>query len=252
MSLQEDYLALSKGARMHLKYRSDNQFYFRTSGQIKWFIWGAIGCICLLSSLLMSVVLEGTERVIYMVTSALLISASTMALGMRRHLVLDASSGTLLRKKSWWGIVQSVQSESPLADQRAVVAPIAELSKGCLLEIAGQKYTIGTFDETSQLAIFINHHFQVPAFERVTQWPNEVELGGIQSKDSATEAESALRQQAFTPVDTTKRTGKSLAKTQARYVPIGEQKVFLKLALPFPLFLVLGIILSQIANKGGL
>ncbi len=250
MSLQADYLALSKGARMHLKCRAGDRFYFRTSGQVKWIIWGVIGLICLLSSLLMSVVLDGTEQVIYIVTSLCLTIAVMISLGMRRHLVLDTSNGKLLREKSWWGLGRSVKSADPLTIQRAVVAPIAELSQGCLLEIADQKYTIGTFDQTRQLAIFINRYFAVPAFDRVTQWPNEIELQDEQLADTGSCAAPAP-QQPLSNAGLEERKSPSAVPTQARYVPIGDQKVFLKLALPFPLFLLLGILLSLIANKGG-
>lgn len=250
MSLQADYLALSKGARMHLKCRAGDRFYFRTSGQVKWFIWGVIGLICLLSSLLMSVVLDGAEQIIYMVTSFCLIIAVMISLGMRRHLVLDITNGKLLREKSWWGLRRSVKSADTLTNQRAVVAPIAELSQGCLLEIADQKYTIGTFDQTRQLAIFINRHFAVPAFDRVTQWPNEIELHDKQQADTVSCA-SPAPQQPLSSAGLEEHKSQSVVSTQVRYVPIGDQKVFLKLALPFPLFLLLGILLSQLANRGG-
>jgi hypothetical protein len=36
-----------------------------------------------------------------------------------------------------------------------------------------------------------------------------------------------------------------------KYASVWDQRIFLKLALPFPVFLVLGVILSLLANKGG-
>lgn len=252
MSQQADYLALSRGARMHLKRTSDNTFYFRTSGQLKWMIWGIIGLICLLSSLLMSVVLDGAEQIVYMGTSVFLMLSTALALGVRRHLVLNAAGGVMQLEKSWWGRSKSVPSEWPLANLRAVVAPIAEHPEGCLLEIADQKYTIGTLDETCQLAIFINQYFAVPAFDRVSRWPQEIELQRPGETDSIHDAVPEKTEHApLVDTGAAYDPHTPVTDTGTQYASIWDQRIFLKLALPFPVFLVLGVVLSQLANTGG-
>jgi hypothetical protein len=255
MSQQADYLALSKGARMHLKRTSDNQFYFRTSGQVKWIIWGVIALVCLLGSLLMSVVLDGIEQVFYIGTSVFLIFFTALALGVRRHLVLDAAGRAIQLEKSWWGLGRFVQSQGALSNQRAVVAPIAELSEGCLLEIAGQKYTIGSLDETRQLARFIHQYFAVPAFDRVSQWPEEIELQSQRETGSLNDADpEKVAHGSKSPLADSRaeyESSASITDAQMKYASVWDQRIFLKLALPFPVFLVLGVILSLLANKGG-
>ncbi|MCC4264210.1 hypothetical protein LL240_07050 [Oceanimonas baumannii] len=255
MSQQADYLALSKGARMHLKRTPDNRFYFRTSRQTKWFIWGMIALVCLLSPLLMSVVLDGGEQIFYMVVSVLLMLGAVFALGVRRHLLLNPVSGMLELETSWWGLGKSVRSKSALAKQRVVVAPIAEIEAGCLLEISDQKYTIGTADEVRQLALFIHQYFAVPAFDRVAQWPKEIELeslgGAASMHDGGTEGEQVVSGAAWVDPGAAYNSSAVIANPGAKYTSVWEQKILLKLALPFPLFLVLGLVLSLLANKGG-
>ncbi len=255
MSQHEDYLALSKGARMHLKQTPDNQFYFRTSLQVKWFIWGAIGLVCLPAPLLMSVVLDGSEQVFHLGSSIFLVFFVLFAMGVRQHLILDAASGKLKLEKSWWGFGKSIKSEWPLSSQRAVVAPIAEIREGCLLEIADQKYTIGSADESRQMAIFLQKHLRVPAFDRVSQWPKELEIHPQRKAEPVLEASEIDRhpeRKTDPGSSSAERTDEpDSAGSDRQYLSIMDHRIFLKLALPFPVFLIIGVILSMLANQGG-
>lgn len=241
MPQQADYFALSRGARMHLKRTADNRFYFRTSQQLKWVIWGVIALVPLSASLLMAVVLRGVEQVIYTGSSAFLLSFSVLALGVRRHLIMNPEQGKLRLEKSWWGLGRAVIGHCRLADQRAVVAPVAELSEGCLLEFADQKYTVGSAEETRQLALFINRYFAVPAFDRVSQWPQEIAL------QSDTEAAST----ADTRLESGGRPRVSTVEVRSEYPSIWDQHILLKLLLPLPLFIVLGVLLTLLGTEGG-
>ncbi|GAA0697100.1 hypothetical protein GCM10009104_26590 [Marinobacterium maritimum] len=199
--------------------------------------------------------LDGLEQVIYIATSVFLMFFTALALGVRRHLVLDAATRVIQLEKSWWGLGRSVQSRGALASQRAVVALVAELSDGCLLEIAGQKYTIGSLDETRQLAIFLNQYFAVSAFDRVSQWPEEVELQTRRETGSINDAgpEGAERgaQALLVGTGVEYESSAPMADIKAEYASIWDQRILLKLALPFPFFLMLGWVLSLLANKGG-
>lgn len=254
MSLQADYLALTKGARMHLRQTSDNQLYFRTSFQVKWFIWGAIGVVCLPAPLLMSVVLEGGERVFHFGFSIFLILFALVGLGVRRHLVLDSASGKLKLEKSWWGLGRRIKSEWPLAQQRVVVAPIGELNEGCLLEIADQKYTIGSADEVRKVARFLQQYFSIPAFDRVAQWPKELKLNPLEAvipENDAQHRHSGNPETDRRPAVNQEDTASGSADLDAEYAYVMDHRVFLRLALPFPVFIAIGVVLSMLANKGG-
>lgn len=254
MPRHEDYLALTKGARMHLRKTSDNQFYFRTSFQVKWFIWGAIAVVCLPAPLLMSVVLEGGERLFHLGSSIFLILFALVGLGVRRHLILDSVSGKLKLEKSWWGLGGKIKSESPLVQQRAVVAPIGELNEGCLLEIADQKYTIGSADEVRQVARFLQQYFSIPAFDRVAQWPKELKLSPLEdavpesgAQPGPSDNPETDRRTSVNGVDT----ASGSADLDAEYASVMDARIFLRLALPFPAFIAIGVVLSMLANKGG-
>ncbi len=254
MPRHEDYLALTKGARMHLRQTSDNQLYFRTSFQVKWFIWGAIAVVCLPAPLLMSVVLDGGERLFHFGFSIFLILFALVGLGVRRHLILDSASAKLKLEKSWWGLGRKIKSESPLAQQRVVVAPIGELNTGCLLEIADQKYTIGSADEVRQVALFLQQYFSIPAFDRVAQWPKELKLSPLDEAVPESDVEPGLfgnsevdRRSTVNGVDT----ASGSVVLDAEYASVMDARIFLRLAMPFPAFIAIGVVLSMLANKGG-
>lgn len=235
MSIKTDYLSLSKGARWHLKPDTRGRYYLISSRQVKWIIVGAITLLVFSSSLLMTFLLSGREQVFYAITTVILLPFVVLALGVRNHLMFDPHQGLLLHSTRWWGLFKRESPGQALEQVSVTVAPIAELSEGCQLEMSEQRFTIGTFEQTCQLALFLCTHFGVRAVDRVTAWPEEKQLDAVPPDRCLAPAEGvSLRETPATP-----------------YRTVWEQHVMLKLALPFPLFVVLGAVLMLTGNQGG-
>ncbi len=226
MSLPSLYQALPKGARFHFKFDGRGRYYFVGMRQSKWIIAGVIAAICLSGSLLMAFVLHGAEQWIYATVSLLLAPFVFSALGMRQHLVFDLAQQRQVEQRSWWGRGVRDVTAIPLRDVRVVVAPIAELDEGCQLELSGQRFTIGSAEDTRQLARFLRDQFGVQAFDRVIAWPQERLLA-----DDIEVVKSP-----------------KVASVAMQYVSVWDQSPVMKLFLPFPFFLLAAGLLAWLGN----
>ncbi len=226
MSLSSQYQALPKGARLHFKFDGQGGYYFVGMRQSKWIIAGVIAAVCLSGSLLMAFVLHGAEQWIYAIVSLLLAPFVFSALGVRQHLVFDLAQQRQVEQRSWWGRGLRDVSAIPLQDVRVVVAPIAELDEGCQLELSGQRFTIGSAEDTRQLARFLRDQFGVQAFDRVIAWPQERLLADdIEAQKSP-----------------------KVASMDMQYVSVWDQSPVMKLFLPLPFFLLAGVLLAWLVN----
>lgn len=236
MSIKTDYLSLGKGARWHLKPDTKGRYYLISSGQVKWIIAGAITLLVFSSSLLMAILLSGREQVFYSVSTVILLPFVMLTLGVRDHFMFDPHQGQLLRRTRWWGLFKRESPKQALEQVSVTVAPIAEVSEGCQLEMSGQRFTIGTFEQTCQLALFLRTHFGVRAIDRVTAWPEEKQL---EASVQPVQCSGSAKEEPDTDMITT------------QYRSVWDQHVMSKLALPFPLFVVLGVVLMLTGNQGG-
>ena len=100
-----------------------------------------------------------------------------------------------------------------------------------------------------------SQYFAVPAFDRVSQWPEEIELQSQRETGSLNDADpEKVAHGSKSPLADSRaeyESSASITDAQMKYASVWDQRIFLKLALPFPVFLVLGVILSLLANKGG-
>ncbi|MBA4501816.1 hypothetical protein [Marinobacterium marinum] len=239
MSIQTDYSSLSKGARWHLKAGVEGRYYLIGSSQVTWIIIGLIALVSGLSSAFMAIVLSGAEQVIYTVVTFLLWPFIILALGRRHHFVFDRHQGQLLHRKSWWGLFVKELPGPPLSELKVVVAPIAELSEGCQLEVLKQRFTVGSLEQTRQLALFLHRYFKVQAVDRVTEWPEERPL-----VLPVTEPEAVM-------AIAVGKDNKGPSVLPVTYRGVWERYIVLKLVWPFPLFVILGVLSMLIGNRGG-
>lgn len=229
--------ALGPGARMHLKRSRSGELYLRSEWQIKAITFGVIALVPMASSLVMALVLDGSEARMYGVIAPLLLLLALGLLGLREHWVFRADA--LVRERSFYGLSARVKQRWPMAEVQLVAEPIGALEKGCWLSLyAGDskaRYSIGEQAQTQALVRALAKATGAKGFERISRWPELCPLAAADSEaDIGSSASVAACNGAEGP-----QPGQSLAWRAG--------SLWL-LLLPLPLFIALGFALMLLGH----
>ncbi|MDC8852350.1 hypothetical protein [Shewanella algae] len=252
--LNKKYRALPRGARWHLKLDADGRAYFIGRQQTLATIWGFIMLVPLSASSLMAVVLTGKSQVFHAVSALLLLTLATGCLGVRRRWLFDPKSAEIQEYTGWWRIKAKPSKTLPYSQLSIHITPLAQTPNGVQLVLLGQRHTLTDMAEALALIGFLRGCAdplavnELEVYEKVTAWP---ELKAVPfdtaRSDSAPEAESQAAKSPHTetkPLKAATQTGQSISQ----YRPIWEQHLMWKLALPLPLFTLLGLLLTRLGS----
>ncbi|MCA0951366.1 hypothetical protein [Shewanella chilikensis] len=252
--LNKKYRALPRGARWHLKLDADGRAYFIGRQQTLATIWGLIMLVPLSASSLMTVVLTGKSQVFHAVSALLLLTLATGCLGVRRRWLFDPKSAEIQEYTGWWRIKAKPRKTLPYSQLSIHITPLAQTPNGVQLVLLGQRHTLTDMAEALTLIGFLRGCAgplavnELEVYEKVTAWP---ELKAVPfdtaRSDSAPEAESQAAKSPHTetkPLKAATQTGQS----SSQYRPIWEQHLMWKLALPLPLFALLGLLLTRLGS----
>ncbi|MGI2857511.1 hypothetical protein ACRTDL_04840 [Shewanella algae] len=252
--LNKKYRALPRGARWHLKLDAHGRAYFIGRQQTLATIWGFIMLVPLSASSLMAVVLTGKSQVFHAVSALLLLTLATGCLGVRRRWLFDPKSAEIKEYTGWWRIKAKPSKTLPYSQLSIHITPLAQTPNGVQLVLLGQRHTLTDMAEALALIGFLRGCAgplavnELEVYEKVTAWP---ELKAVPfdtaRSDSAPEAESQAAKSPHTetkPLKAATQTGQSISQ----YRPIWEQHLMWKLALPLPLFTLLGLLLTRLGS----
>ncbi|MGI3015328.1 hypothetical protein [Shewanella algae] len=247
--LNKKYRALPRGARWHLKLDAHGRAYFIGRQQTLATIWGFIMLVPLSASSLMAVVLTGKSQVFHAVSALLLLTLATGCLGVRRRWLFDPKSAEIKEYTGWWRIKAKPSKTLPYSQLSIHITPLAQTPNGVQLVLLGQRHTLTDMAEALALIGFLRGCAgPLEVYEKVTAWP---ELKAVPfdtaPSDSAPEAESQAAKSPHTetkPLKAATQTGQSISQ----YRPIWEQHLMWKLALPLPLFALLGLLLTRLGS----
>ncbi|WP_345853323.1 hypothetical protein [Shewanella algae] len=247
--LNKKYRALPRGARWHLKLDADGRAYFIGRQQTLATIWGFIMLVPLSASSLMAVVLTGKSQVFHAVSALLLLTLAIGCLGVRRRWLFDPKSAEIQEYSGWWRIKAKPRKTLPYSQLSIHITPLAQTPNGVQLVLLGQRHTLTDMAEALALIGFLRGCADpLAVYEKVTAWP---ELKAVPfdtaPSDSAPEAESQAAKSPHTetkPLKAATQTGQFISQ----YRPIWEQHLMWKLALPLPLFALLGLLLTRIGS----
>ncbi|BCV57726.1 hypothetical protein TUM17384_16710 [Shewanella algae] len=252
--LNKKYRALPRGARWHLKLDADGRAYFIGRQQTLATIWGFIMLVPLSASSLMAVVLTGKSQVFHAVSALLLLTLATGCLGVRRRWLFDPKSAEIQEYTGWWRIKAKPRKTLPYSQLSIHITPLAQTPNGVQLVLLGQRHTLTDMAEALALIGFLRGCAgpravnELEVYEKVTAWP---ELKAVPfdtaPSDLAPEAKSQAAKSPHTetkPLKAATQTGQSISQ----YRPIWEQHLMWKLALPLPLFALLGLLLTRLGS----
>ncbi|GAB1043014.1 MAG: hypothetical protein SPiBPW_13810 [Shewanella algae] len=252
--LNKKYRALPRGARWHLKLDADGRAYFIGRQQTLATIWGFIMLVPLSASSLMAVVLTDKSQVFHAVSALLLLTLATGCLGVRRRWLFNPKSAEIQEYTGWWRIKAKPRKTLPYSQLSIHITPLAQTPNGVQLVLLGQRHTLTDMAEALALISFLRGCaspravYELEVYEKVTAWP---ELKAVPfdtaPSDSAPEAESQAAKSPHTetkPLKAATQTGQS----SSQYRPIWEQHLMWKLALPLPLFALLGLLLTRLGS----
>lgn len=252
--LNKKYRALPRGARWHLKLDAHGRAYFIGRQQTLATIWGFIMLVPLSASSLMAVVLTGKSQVFHAVSALLLLTLVIGCLGVRRRWLFNPKSAEIQEYTGWWRIKAKPRKTLPYSQLSIHITPLAQTPNGVQLVLLGQRHTLTDMAEALALIGFLRGCAgplavnELEVYEKVTAWPElkTVPFDTAQS-DSAPEAESQAAKSPHTetkPLKAATQTGQSISQ----YRPIWEQHLMWKLALPLPLFALLGLLLTRLGS----
>ncbi|WP_065188336.1 hypothetical protein [Shewanella woodyi] len=215
-----NYSALSKNAKIHFsdKYLPD-RLPLATKTLLFIRDFGFILTIPLVSSLFMAVRLDGTEQNLFISASLLLTFTVITLLATKHQLVLDTLNTQAYLELRTFGIKLKQWKSKSLAKTVITLSPSVHKESSYQLIIEGQHFVIGDLTETEQALRFISSHFQLPAFEQVSQYPEIVPLGELKISSDA--------QAPSRPIES-----------------LWNSTAWLKLLLPLPVFITLGFVLK--------
>ncbi|GAB1100935.1 MAG: hypothetical protein Sw2LagPseu_24960 [Shewanella algae] len=252
--LNKKYRALPRGARWHLKLDADGRAYFIGRQQTLATIWGFIMLVPLSASSLMAVVLTGKSQVFHAVSALLLLTLATGCLGVRRRWLFDPKSAEIQEYTGWWRIKAKPRKTLPYSQLSIHITPLAQTPNGVQLVLLGQRHTLTDMAEALALIGFLRGCagplavYELEVYEKVTAWP---ELKAVPfdtaPSDLAPEAESQAAKSPHTetkPLKAATQTGQSISQ----YRPIWEQHLMWKLALPLPLFALIGLLMTRLGS----
>ncbi|MEL4470438.1 hypothetical protein [Shewanella algae] len=252
--LNKKYRALPRGARWHLKLDAHGRAYFIGRQQTLATIWGFIMLVPLSASSLMAVVLTGKSQVFHAVSALLLLTLATGCLGVRRRWLFDPKSAEIKEYTGWWRIKAKPRKTLPYSQLSIHITPLAQTPNGVQLVLLGQRHTLTDMAEALALIGFLRGCagrlavYELEVYEKVTAWP---ELKAVPfdtaPSDLAPEAKSQAAKSPHTetkPLKAATQTGQSISQ----YRPIWEQHLMWKLALPLPLFALLGLLMTRLGS----
>lgn len=252
--LNKKYRALPRGARWHLKLDAHGRAYFIGRQQTLATIWGFIMLVPLSASSLMAMVLTGKSQVFHAVSALLLLTLVIGCLGVRRRWLFNPKSAEIQEYTGWWRIKAKPRKTLPYSQLSIHITPLAQTPNGVQLVLLGQRHTLTDMAEALALIGFLRGCAgplavnELEVYEKVTAWPElkTVPFDTAQS-DSAPEAESQAAKSPHTetkPLKAATQTGQSISQ----YRPIWEQHLMWKLALPLPLFALLGLLMTRLGS----
>ncbi|MGI2856160.1 hypothetical protein ACRTDR_18520 [Shewanella algae] len=206
------------------------------------------------ASSLMAVVLTGKSQVFHAVSALLLLTLAIGCLGVRRRWLFDPQSAEIQEYTGWWRIKAKPRKTLPYSQLSIHITPLAQTPNGVQLVLLGQRHTLTDMAEALALIGFLRGCAgplavnELEVYEKVTAWP---ELKAVPfdtaPSNSAPEAESQAAKSPHTetkPLKAATQTGQS----SSQYRPIWEQHLMWKLALPLPLFALLGLLLTRLGS----
>ncbi|WP_198158318.1 hypothetical protein [Enterovibrio coralii] len=176
------YQDLYWGARYHLKRDEHGQFYLIG---VKQKIFAVIGFVCLIpmcSSIVMAIVsgLKENGRAGFFMSAAVFLLILSFVFFSRRER-FTFGRDRIAHCLGWRGLPLSHITFWTKSECSLVVLPIVEHKNGCWLQLnaKGEKVwrnSIGTFEQTKELALFLAHQHCMTVFDNVTKWPQSIPL----------------------------------------------------------------------------
>lgn len=179
--MEKRYQDLYWGARYHLKRDGFGQYYLIGMQQKIWQVFGLLACVPMIASLVMALATwlrKDTIPYFYLIAASFLFLLVIFLLKRSERFVFQHDRVTHLLG---WGKSPAEKASWPMHECDLTIMPIVEHGTGCWLRLNanGQSRTrnsIGKFDQSAEMALFIVQETGITAYDNVTKWPAKVRL----------------------------------------------------------------------------
>ncbi|WP_325895283.1 hypothetical protein [Grimontia sp. NTOU-MAR1] len=185
--METQYSDLYWGARYHLKQDPDGNFYLIGMQQKIWQVFGFIALVPMSASIVMAFVswMEGDNQMyFFLIAAAFLLLISLILMRRTERFVFSSDRVSHLLG---WGKAPPEKASWSIHDCNVKVTPIVQHKSGCWLQLNANGHSmtrnsIGKFDQTAEMALFLSHQTGIEAIDNVTAWPEsrslEITLSG--------------------------------------------------------------------------
>lgn len=174
--MDTQYNDLYWGARYHLKQDPDGNFYLIGMQQKIWKVFGFIALVPMSASIVMAFVswMESDNQMyFFLIVAAFLLLISLILMRRSEHFVFSGGRVSHLRG---WGKTPPEKASWSIRDCNVTVVPIVAHKSGCWLQLNADgksmtRNSIGQFDQTAEMALFLTKEVGITALDNVTDWP---------------------------------------------------------------------------------
>ncbi len=224
----------SEKARMVIKAYKPSQWLKLATKQ--YYFTRAIAVITLVplfSSLFMFLFMtNGAKKIVFLALVIFLFFVSLFTWQYKRLLVLDGLKGQGYIRTTFFGTTLKTESNFDLNKTEVVIKPYIVFDKTFQFSILKHEYPFGNYSETKEILHFISNEFGLLAMDGVSDFPKTRPFENRKMMTPETPNEAANTSQSATskiPIDSSN---------------IWTLGMFLKLALPFPAFVVIGLLIG--------
>ncbi len=225
---------LSKKARMVIKAYKPSQWLKLPTKQ--YYFTRAIAVIALvpmLSSLFMFLFMtDGAKKIVFLALVIFLFFVSLLTWQYKKLLVLDGLKGQGYIRTTFFGTTLKTESNFDLNKTEVVIKPYIVFDKTFQFSILKHEYPFGNYSETEEILHFISNEFGLLAMDGVSDFPKTRPFANKEMMTSESPNEAEITYQSTIseiPIDSSK---------------IWTLGMFLKLALPFPAFVIIGLLIG--------
>ncbi|WP_188690118.1 hypothetical protein [Bowmanella pacifica] len=208
--------------------------------------------ILCLPSVLLSLVLDGNDRIFFIAT-ALLSGAACLYLFSQSHrLVLDRVANQLFYQRAWWWKTPQADRVQK-ADGVEVLLTRSGNSNSLQIGILNELYVFERPDDAFLAMGFLKQHFNLVLLEQVSDWPhkhpwsdNDAQPAGEGRHSEQEQREQQHSEQGQSEKDPSEQASQAVIESALRrtgdVVPIWSRAALIKLALPVPVFALLALL----------
>ncbi|CZF85561.1 hypothetical protein [Grimontia marina] len=179
--METQHSELYWGARYHLKQDLNGNYYLIGMHQKIWKVFGFIALVPMSASIVMAFVswMESDNQMhFFLIVAAVLLLISLILMRRTERFVFSRDRVSHLRG---WGKTPPEKASWPISDCNVTVQPIIEHGSGCWLQLndGGKSLTrnsIGKFEQTAEMALFLSNQTGIEAIDNVTAWPESRSL----------------------------------------------------------------------------